>query len=286
MAIKGYLSYTNHEGSVLRLNNRARFFTRSFSGAFYIPGEPIMTPVPSKPMASSYGGYNTTDRQVIVVVAVSDLGDGGVTAALRALYAHFWPDQRDSERGTITYTTEGNITRELTVTPPDAREPGLGDFWHAAPGARGTVDVTLRFWAEDPGWSDTTIQTGLGAIVGVGAIPVLCTSNGDMDAWCTINVDPVATQTTNLSITDSHGNTLSFTGVITPPRDLTLVLNPARGVLSMKLDDGTDWKGLRNTGSKLPRVAPGANNITFTGGAAGDDGGITVTWKDKFSGHG
>jgi len=280
-----YLTYTNHEGTALELSG-APYWLRSLSGIYGMPAQSVLTDVPLKVPAAMYQGTNTRMRNIDATVVVGGGCASDLITNLAALHAHFWPDIRDDELGTLRYVGFNGEDRTTLVTPPEGGEPGGGTWWMANPSRASSVDVTLRFIAPDATWADTTLVTANGAFVGVGAIPVLCTNAGDADAYATINIDPVATQTTDPLITDIYGNDLQLMDTVTPPRDLTLVLNPQRGVLSIELDDGTDWMGKLSSTSRLIKVAPGANNLTFTGGAAGDDGTITVTFYSQYAGHG
>ena len=278
--------HTNSAGSVINLNDRTRYSLRDITGLFHLPGAAILTDVPLKTPRAIYQGQNPSMRTCDLVLTVHGRTTEDAFDNMRLLYAHFWVDARDDELGTLRYIAMNGVDRWTYVTPPQGDDPLLDQWWIARSVARAGIELSIRLIAPDPTWYAPTAVSSFGAFVGVGAIPVLCTNPGDVAAWTIINLDPAFTQTTTPLIVDNYAHSLQFTGTITPPRDLTCNLNPQRGQLSIELDDGTNWLGLRYSGSQLIQARPGAHNITFTGGNAGDDGMITVSFYPRYSSHG
>ena len=277
------LTYTNSDGGKIELNTGV-YRLKEITGIYHAPGQSVLTNVPLKIPPLIYYGHNPGQRTIDVTLVVQGWCTDTLIDNIRALYTHFWVDVRDDELGVLTYTTLNEQTRAIAVTPPQGEDPGLNSWWIASAASTGFYDVTLRFIAPDPTWYDPE-ETAPAGMNLAGAVPVnyLCTNNGDCDAYPTITYTAGASTATNPKCTDSYGNVFQLSEQVEAGEVCTCVLDPQNLSITNSVDG--DWLGKRTSGSRLVKVAPGTHNLVFVG-EAGDLAGITVTYNDRYSGHG
>ena len=282
------LSHTNSASSSLNLNdgNVYQLIEPGPQGIFGVPYENVYHGLSSYRTAKGVlAASNPVARAISFQIMVHGGSRSAILTNLRALEAHFAVDKRDSKLGTLTYTADNSIERAIKVSPWADSSAGAMEWLRSNPAARGWVIVTVDLEASYPFWYNPTAVEPSGAFSGVGDVNISCANAGDVDAWITQIV--ITNQATNFKLTDAYGTWLEFTDAVDDGQTLTLKLDPMHpDNFSIVHSVDGDWSGKRKSGSGIPVVKYGTNNLTFTGTDAGDDGTIAIAFNSTYSGHG
>jgi len=275
------LTHTNSDSTALDLNDGTTYRLIEARGLYIVPIEHVMVPIPRKVPFALLRGVNPQVRSVELDILVYGATLGALMGAVSDLYAHFYADVFNDDRGTLTYTGWNGNTVAIKVAPhvPSGVADGTEWCWSSSQ-SEGATRVTLRLVAPDFTWYSTSESSNSGSLSGTSPVNISCTNNGDAPAYLRVRVNG---QATSVTITDAYSKTFQFEATISAGQYVDCDFDPS--ALSFTRDNGDDWYNNRSSDSALIRVKPGTNNITFTGGAGGDNGTLSLTWDDRYSRH-
>lgn len=280
------MSHTNSAGTELDLNdgNVYQVLEPGPSGIYHAPYENVLVETPASRPRSVLTVSNVLSRVITIPLLIHGGSRSTLIANVTALMKHFAVDGRDSKLGTWTFTADNNVERAIAVAPLAIAQDAMA-WLRSNPSARGWATTILSLEAPDPFFYDPTAVEPSGALSGTSAVNISCANAGDVDAW--IAQITITNQATNLKITDAYGNWLQFNDTVDAGETLTLKLNPLHSdTFSMTHSVDGDWSGKRVSGSVIPVVKYGTNNLTFQGGDAADDATIAIKFYSTYSRHG
>lgn len=275
------LSHTNHDSTTLDLNDGTIYRLSEIRGIRGSPGQIVTSEVAFVTPVARYEGFNPDRRIIEMDIVVRGILGTNLDTRIGALYAHFWPDQRDDELGVLTYTNMEGTQRALEVAPP-AGESAPDAEWFV-PGLVGTstVVVTIALEGMEPSLYSPSWVSDTGNFNGTNDVNISMANAGDVDGYLHIAIGgPV---TADWSITDAYSNALTFADDVDGGETLTMYLHKQEKLFFITHSVDGDWRGQRSSASVMPVAKYGTNNITFKGGDAGDNGAITCKHYPRYS---
>ena len=275
------LTHTNHDSTVLDLNDGITYELEEIRGLRNNPGEIVTSDTPYRIPVAGYEGVNPLARNIEIDLIVHGTLGANLDTRLRALRFHFNVDRRDDELGILDYTNFEGTRRQVDVVPW-ADDPADVQGW-LVPGIQGEGwgEVTVKLRALDPTLYGTSWVSQSSNFNGTNAVNVALNNTGDEDGY--LDIDVAATVTADWTIEDSYGNVLTFVTGLGGAETLDAYVHPKRKQRFFTGPGGADWRGQLGTGSKLIFAAPGNHNVTFTGGGGGDNGAFTARFRPRYS---
>jgi len=286
---RGQLTYTNHNGTIANLNDGSWFTLQEESnepaGIYGVPTSPVFASIPRKVPVGVYQANNMLRRGISLPLLVTGCSRGELITRFKALWDVLWVDVRDDAQGTLSYVA-WNYVEKLIKCAVMGNANGIDSWLASAAASESGADFTVSFDCADPTFYFPTLKTETGNFAGAGNVNIACTNAGNADAYPTIlwEADD-GNAIIEPQVTDAHGSVLLIENTIAIGQSLTIVAEPQE--MSITYDLGpADWFGQRSSGSEMPLVAPGTNNLVFTNTNAAATGSITVTWHDRDGMHG
>ena len=281
------LTHTNSATTALDLNDGIVYslLEGSPKGIFSVPYDAVTAETPRRRPRGILLDAQPRARTIQIDILVQGATRSAIITNIRALRAHFAVDGRDGSVGLLNYTADNAIQRIYKVTPwiDDSRD--ANSWMRSGAASRGWAIVTIQLVALDPTCYLPTAVTPSGALSGVANVNISCANAGDEDAWIMqMVIGAGGTVATNLKITDAYGTWLQFVDNVDAAETLTLVLDPQNLSFTHSVDG--NWSGKRVTGSALPVIKYGTNNLVVQGDDAGDDATVTISFFSSYSGHG
>ena len=281
------LSHTNSAASSLDLNDGIVYALLEGSprGIFGVPYDLVTADTPMRRPRGILLGAQPRARAIEIDIMVKGATRSALATNLRALRAHFAVDARDGAMGTLDYTADNTNQRIYKVTPWIGDAQDANSWLRSGASTRGWAIVTISLYALDPTCYDPSAVTPSGALSGTSSVNISCANAGDEDAWISsIVIGAGGTVATNLKITDAYGTWLEFVDTVEAAETLTLVLDPQNLSFTHSVDG--DWTNKRKTGSAIPVIKHGTNNLVVKGDDAGDDAAVAISFCSTYSGHG
>jgi len=280
------LTHTNSSTTVLNLNDGViyQLVEGSPRGIYGVPFDIVTADTPMRRPRGILLAAQPQARTIEIDLIVHGASRSAIITNLRALRKHLAIDARAGAMGQLTYTSDSTAQRVFRVTPLVDDREDVESWLRSGAAARGWAIVTLRFLALDPTCYNPTAVTPSGALSGTGNVSISCANAGDADAWVTITIGAGGTVATNLKVWDAYGTWLEFNDTVAAAETLVLTLNP-QGLAMTHSVDG-NWFHKRVSGSGLPVVKNGTNNMTFRGGDAGDNGAIAISFYSTYTSMG
>lgn len=285
------LRHINHEGTILHLNDKDRFFLaerpNAVRGIYGIPTEAIFATIPRKLPVGIYQANNLTMRGIEADLTIRGCNAAQLVGNIQILWNHLWADVRDDEQGVLEYES-WNYNRRQIDCALMAGAQGIDTWMGQIVNFESAAQLALSFNCADPTFYNFEDSTATGAFAGVGNVNIACTNNGNADAYPTI---VYATDGVNVlsepKVTDSYGNVIEIdaTDDVAVNESLTIVSDPQNMSITYSVGP-TNWFGRRQSTNVMPLVAPGTNNLTFTATNAAANATITITWRDRWASHG
>jgi hypothetical protein len=270
------MTYTNSASTSIDLH-AATYRWRQIRGITQPSYTPIIREISASTPPGVYVTSNGVIRRIEIDIKVMGATPSAVTTNLRTLQAALAVDMRDGRLGTLAYTAANAVSRSIKVTPV----PADVEQWVVSGAANpATALMTLLFDAPGATFYDPVAKQATGTFNGTTNVNVSCASSGDVDAYPTITWEDVVTAG---KVTDAYGHWFKMTSDVALGETLIINMDPQE--LSIELD-AVDKYDYQDSASRLVVVKYGTNNLVFVGADAGDDGGITVDWYDRYSSHG
>ena len=286
---RGELTYTNHDGTIISLNDNSWFCLQEENnepvGIYGIPTAPVFASIPRKIPVGVYQANNMLRRGIQIPLLVTGCDRGELVTRFKSLWDVLWVDIRDDFQGTLTYTAWNFVTK-LIECAAIGNANGIDSWLSAAASSESGADFTVSLDCGDPTFYYPTLKTAAGNFAGAGNVNIACANAGNADAYPTILYEADdANAIIEPQVTDAHGSVLLIEDTIAVGQEAEIIADPQN--ISITYDLGpTDWFGRRSSGSEMPLVAPGTNNLVFTNTNAAAGGSITVTWHDRDGMHG
>lgn len=287
---RGQLTYTNHDGTVVNLNDGSWFTLQEDpnepAGIYGIPTAPVFASIPRKIPVGVYQANNMLRRGISLPLLVAGCDRGEVITRFKALWDVLWADIRDDEQGTLSYVAWNYVEKRIECAAI-GNANGIDSWLAAAAASESGADFTVSLDCADPTFYYPTLNTETGNFAGAGNVNIACTNAGNADAYPTIlwEADD-GNAIISPQATDAHGSILLIENTIAIGEDVTIVADPQSISITYSAAGGTDWFGQRSSGSEMPLIAPGTHNLVFTNTNAAATGSITVTWHDRDGMHG
>jgi len=275
------LSYTNHDTTTLDLNDGTTYQLLEIRGLRGYPGQIVTSETPYITPVAKYEGYNPEARTIEIDLLVYGTLGTDLDTNIGALYAHFVPDARDDEMGVLTYTNWEGTQLAVEIAPPNMAAAPIGEWLVPGLVGRGWARVTLALVSQESTWYDPNWVSDTDNFNGTNPVTLTLNNNGDMDAYLHITIG--ATVSADWTIADAYGNTMTFVDDVDGAQTLTMYLHKEEKLYYITNSvDGT-WRGKLGTASRMCVGPYGNNNLTFTGGDAGDNGAITAKLYPRWS---
>jgi len=271
--------YINHDSDTLNLSDGDIYRIIAVNGIMTAPSEPIILDIPRRTPRGIYVANNPLAREITLSILVKGSTPKQLMTRIEALRSHMRIDARDNELGVFDCTGWSGNRKYIQVTPWPDDGDDTDEFLIEDTRAPFAI-IAVHFTALDF-WYNPSAVTPSGNFSGTADVNISCANAGDEDAWATITI---AGQATTPKITDHYGTWLEFVDDVDTGETLTLTLNPQE-LAMVHLADG-NWLGQRKSGSMIPVIAHGTHDLTFTGGGAGDNGNIGVSFHSTYSRHG
>lgn len=275
------LSHTNHDSTVLNLNDGNIYKLAEIRGIRGSPGQIVTSETPFVTPVAKYEGFNPDRRIIEMDIVVRGILGTNLDTRIGALFSHFWVDQRDDEDGVLTYTNHEGTQRAIEIAPPEGESSPSAQWFVPGKVGSSTVVVTIAMIALDPSFYSPSWVTDTDNFNGTNPVTLSLANAGDVDAYIYAEIDgPV---TADWSIADAYGNTLTFADDVDGGQTLTMYLHKQGKLFYITHSVDGDWRGQRATSSVMPVAKYGTNNLTFTGGDAGDNGAIEAKCYPRYS---
>ena len=276
------LTHTNSAATTLSINDGATYtlLAGGLRGVYARPGENVTEEVHTRRLRHVLVTTRPLARRITIPLKVYGATRAVMAANLSALKRHFFVDARAGAYGTLTYEDEAANVRAWTVFPvTDTIDDALRWLAYAA-SAPSVITVEVVVECLDHACYNPTVVT-VGPTVLNGIVPVnfACNNLGDEDAY--IAEMTIGGPATDVSINDARGVWLAFAATVAAGQTLTVKLRPHDFAITHSVDGS--WLGQRATGSDIPMIPPGNNDLVVAGGA-GDDGPVTVKFFSTYSG--
>ncbi len=287
---RGQLTYTNHNGTVINLNDGSWFCLQEPPnnepvGIYGIPTAPVFASIPRKIPVGVYQANNMLRRGIQLPLLVTGCSRGELTSRFFALWSVLWVDIRDDEQGTLSYVNWDWVEKRIECAAI-GNANGIDSWLASAPADESGAEFTVSLDCADPTFYFPALNTETGNFAGAGNVNIACTNNGNADAYPTILYEADdANAIIEPQVTDAHGSVLLLENTIAVGQEAEIIADPQNITIIYDLGP-TDWFGQRSSGSEMPLVAPGTNNLVFTNTNAAAGGSITVTWHDRDGMHG
>ena len=279
------LTHVNSASASLNLNDGIVYSLLEGypKGIYSLPYDTVTADTPLRRPRGILLAAQPRARQIEINILVRGATRSALATNMRALRAHFAVDARDGKLGRLDFINDNLVARNFKVTPLIDDTQDANSWLRSGASDRGWGIVTLRLVALDPTCFSPAVVTPSGALSGTSAVNISCANAGDENAWAQMVIGTSGTAT-NLKITDAYGTWLEFVDVVGAAETLTLNLNPQSLTMTHSADG--NWINKRKSGSGIPVIKYGTNNLVFTGGDAGDNASIAITFYSTYSGHG
>ena len=281
----GDLTYTNHDGTVVSLNNGGTLFQQHRPrGWFHSTHEPVRLNTMLKVMDSVFMFNVMKPRTISTTLDVRGTPDA-VLRHISDVIDVLRVDIVDDERGVLTYTDLNGLTRACKVVV-DSIEP-LTDWVHEFLGLPTRLYVPLTFIADDPSvYNPQSVIPTPTTFNGVNPVTQSCANAGNVDTYprflfTGVLVNPVVTDQNGdfweVEITMVAGDTLE---IDTDPLFPSIIYTPiATGVPVSRI------MSLSVTSTPNLVVTPGTHNLTFTADAT-SVATIDTEFESRYFAHG
>ena len=276
------LQHTNSASTTLNLNdgNVYSLLEPGPAGIWGTPAENVTQEVPARLPRRVLVATQPVARDIQMPLLVQGDSRPDLITNLAALATHLRVDAKASAYGVLQYESDSGAVRAYRVMPVVDSIDRAIDWLRSNPSARGWARIELTLQCLDHTcYNPTLVEPAQATLSGVANVNISCANAGDEDAYIVQIV--VAATATNLKLTDANGVWLQFTDAVVGAETLTIKLAPWDFAITHSVDG--DLLGKRVTGSGVPKIKAGTNNLVATGGDAGDDGTLDV---DFYSTHG
>ena len=285
---RGLATYTNHNGEIIELSGGAWFCLQEGAepnGIYGVPTEPVFASIPRKVPVGVYQANNMIRRRIELPLLAYGCDRGELITRFKALWDVLYVDIRDDYQGVFAYTA-WNLVEKRILCAALGESNGIDTWLSAAARRESGAEFMVILDCADPTFYYPTENEETGNFAGAGNVNIACTNAGNTDGYPTILWEADDGNTIeNPQVTDAHGNVLQIENTIAIGQGVTIVADPQN--ISITYDLGpADWFGQRSSGSEMPLVAPGTNNLVFTNDNAAATGSITVNWYDRDGMHG
>lgn len=275
------LSHTNSASTVLNLNDGIIYKLSAIRGIRGSPGQIVTSETPYVTPVAKYEGFNPDRRIIEMDIVVRGVLGTNLDTRIGALFSHFWVDQRDDDLGVLTYTNWEATQRAIEITPPGGESTPSAQWFVPGRVGTSTVVVTIAMEAMEPSFYSPSWVSDTDNFNGTNPVTISMANAGDVDGYLDILIGGVVTA--NWSIADAYGNTLTFADDIDGGQTIHMYLHRQKKLFYITHSVDGDWRGQRASSSVMPVAKYGTNNITFTGGDAGDNGAITCKHYPRYS---
>lgn len=275
------LTHTNDDSTTLDLADGDTYRLVEIRGVRNNPGELAKSDSVYRRPAIAYEAVNPISRNIEIDLLVLGTLGTNIETRLRALRSHFNVDRRAGSTGVLSYTDFEDKTMLIDVIPWFDDPADVGSWLIPGVSGDGWGFITIRLLAPDSTFYASSWVSDSDTFNGTTPVNLSIANAGDEDAYYDIDVGGVVTA--DWTIEDSYGNVLTFVTGLGGGETLDAYVHPDRKQRVFTGPGGADWRGQLGSGSRLLFAAPGTNNLTFTGGNAGDSGSIAARIHSRYS---
>lgn len=257
------LRHINHEGTVLNLNDKVRYFLarspHSVRGIYGIPTEAVFATIPRKLPVGIYQANNLIMRGIEFELTIRGCNAAELTDNIKTLWDHLWVDVRDDEQGILEYEAWNyNIRRIECAVMAGAQ--GVDEWLGQLVDVESAGRISINLNCGDPTFYDPPQKTASGAFNPAITIPNFSFetggTGGNFNGGAEID-DGISDTFTNYTVVSDD-----------PNGDLCEATATAQaGAVAVKMTRGTGARP-RITSDNIAAVA--GETITFTFWTRGD----------------
>ena len=281
-------TYTNHDGVEINLNdgNVCRFAPEGLPRGIFNPRfESLDIEVPSNLPAAAFQTILMLPRTIEMELwyvgrPVEILSYAGY------IVNSFWADLRDAERGVFRHTVENLVDRSIKCSVANLGD--LANLLSRFQNVPTRAVMPLAFFCQDPTFYGATVTPTPSAFNDGTPVLISCANAGSAYSYPRITYTGIVEDP---QVTDLDGRIWTLEKHTTHANDVIVMnLDPLELSVLYTPNGGaeTSIANLRSSSSRLVRVAPGTENLTFVSADGTPSGNATigVEFESRYPAHG